>query len=77
MSNFFNPSIQRKAARRHRCSYCGEAINTGDGYTFQKGNYEGRWFESKMHPECFEDMAENGDGEYTPYSNDRPKLENL
>ena len=72
MSDFYTPHEYRKAKKPHRCTYCGEAINKGEQYTFQKGNYDGRWFESKMHDECFEDMAETGDGEYTPYSNERP-----
>ncbi len=74
--NFFNPQVSRKASKDHSCSYCAEPINKGDYYTFQKGNCEGRWFESKMHPECFDDMCEQGDGEYTPYSNERPKVSN-
>ena len=73
MSDFYNPAEQRRARKAHRCTYCGEAINKGDAYEFQKGNYDGAWFESKMHPECFDDMCENGDGEYTLYSNDRPE----
>lgn len=74
MSDFYNEQQRRTARKHHRCSYCGEAINKGDQYTFQKGNYDGHWFESKMHDECFDDMAETGDGEYTPYVNDRPKI---
>ena len=77
MSNFFNPSETRKARNAHQCSYCGEFIEVGDTYTFQKGNWEGSWFESKMHPECFNDMCEQGDGEYTPYSNERPERKAL
>ena len=73
MSDFFNPMLLRKANKRHKCSYCGEAINKGDEYCFQKGNYDGRWFESKMHHECFDDMCENDDDEYTLYVNERPK----
>jgi hypothetical protein len=72
MSDFFNQAEDRKARKDHRCTYCGEDINKGDVYVFQKGNWDGRWFESKMHPECFDDMCENGDGEYTCYSNERP-----
>ena len=72
MSDFYNPSVQRTASKPHRCSYCGEGIASGDPYTFQKGNFDGSWFESKMHAECFEDLCEQGDGEYTPYSNERP-----
>lgn len=73
MSDFFNPAENRKARKPHRCTYCGEDIAKGENYIFQKGNYEGSWFESKMHPECFNDMCENGDGEYTPFSNERPE----
>ena len=69
MSNFYKPAERRKARKTHRCTFCGEAINNGEGYTFQKGNWDGAWFESKMHPECFDYMHEDGDGEYTPYSN--------
>lgn len=74
MSDFFNPSINRVARKNYRCTYCGEGIADGEKYTFQKGNYDGRWFESKMHPECFTDMCENGDGEYSLFSNERPRL---
>lgn len=72
MSNFYTPAKTVTANKSHRCTYCGEQINSGDEYQFQKGNHEGRWFESRMHDECFEDMCETGDGEYTPYSNERP-----
>ena len=72
MSDFYNPSQNRTARKPHRCTYCGEDIGQGDEYVFQKGNHDGRWFESKMHPECFEDMCESGDGEYSPYCNERP-----
>lgn len=72
MSDFYNDAIDRVARKPHRCTYCGEGIAKGDHYQFQKGNYDGSWFESKMHPECFEDMCDAGDGEYMPYSNERP-----
>jgi len=72
MSDFYNDSVIRTARKDHKCTYCAELINKGDTYTYQKGNYEGSWFESKMHHECFDDMCEFGDGSYTPYSNERP-----
>lgn len=75
MSDFFNDAITRTARKRHRCTYCGEGIAAGEDYTYQKGNWDGRWFESKMHPECFDDLCENGDDEYLPYSNERPEKE--
>jgi hypothetical protein len=73
MSDFYNPHEHRIARKMHRCTYCAEPIAVGDGYVFQKGVYDGRWYENKMHPECFEDLCE-GDGEFTPYSNDRPAV---
>ena len=72
MGDFFNAVENRKAKKPHKCSYCGEAINSGDTYCFQKGNYDGEWFESKMHPECMDDLNENGEGEYLVYGQDRP-----
>jgi hypothetical protein len=75
MTAFYNPHENRVARKEHKCTYCAEPISKGDGYVFQKGNYDGRWFESKMHPECFEDMCDIGDGEYMPYSNERPKAD--
>ena len=75
MSDFYNPHENRKARKAHRCTYCAEEITVGEEYVFQKGNYDGRWYENKMHPECFEDMCDGGDGEFTPYSNERPRVE--
>lgn len=72
MTGFYTDAIGRMARKKHRCSYCGEAINAGDAYQYQDGIWEGSWFKSRMHPECFDDMCENGDGEYSPYSHERP-----
>ena len=74
MSNFYNDSVIRTARKDHKCTYCAEKIVKGETYTYQKGNYEGSWFESKMHHECFEDMAESFDDSYIPYSNERPVI---
>lgn len=72
MSDFCVPSKTRMAIKNHICTYCAEAILRGSPYVFQTGHYDGRWFKSKMHPECFADLCESGDGEYMPYSNERP-----
>lgn len=58
---------------KDRARMAREPIAAGSEYVFQKGNYDGRWYENKMHPECFEDMCD-GDGEFTPYSNERPAV---
>ena len=75
MTGFYTTAVTRTAKKVHKCSYCAEDINKGDSYEYQDGNSEGRWFKTRMHQECFEDMCEQGDGEYTPYSNERPKKE--
>lgn len=75
MSDFYNPHESRCARKAHQCTWCAEPINKGDAYTHQTGVFDGSWYTSKMHPECFEEMCEQGDGEYTPYSNDRPTVD--
>lgn len=73
MSDFYNPPEDRTARKAHQCTYCAEKINVGEFYVHQTGVYDGRWYTTKMHPECFGDFIYSGDGEYTPYSNERPK----
>lgn len=75
MSDFYHPHQDRVARKEHRCTYCGEAINARDEYVYQTGVYDGAWYVSKMHPECFEDLGRYEEGEYTPYSNERPERE--
>ncbi len=75
VSDFYHPAESRIARKAHQCIYCAEPINVGDDYVHQTGVYDGRWYTNKMHPECFADMCEDGSGEFTPYSNDRPKAE--
>lgn len=73
MSGFYTDAVTRTARKDHKCSYCGEAINKGDTYQYQDGNWDGQWFKSKMHHECFADMCESGDGEYSVYGHERPR----
>lgn len=75
MGNFCNPPITRTAHKPHRCSYCGEPILAREIYTWQTGNWDGAWFTSKMHPECFTELCDSGDEEYIPYCNDKPAIE--
>ena len=75
MSDFYSPPTYQVAKKGHRCTYCGEAIPVGEPYTRQTGVYDGSWYVSKLHDECFKDLCDSGDDEYTPYSNERPKKE--
>ena len=61
-----------KAKKPHRCMSCGEGIAVGETYVRWRCYDGGDASTNKMHPECFEDMCD-GDGEFTPYSNERPE----
>lgn len=77
MGDFYTDAIVRTARKPHKCTYCAEGIAAAEKYVFQKGNYDGHWFESKMHPECFDDLATSGEGDYLPYYNERPKKDGV
>jgi len=73
MSDFYTDSIVRTARKLHKCTYCAEGIAKGDEYIFQKGNWDGLWFENKMHEECFDALCEFHEDGYTMYDNERPR----
>ena len=75
MSDYCRPAEQRKAAKDHRCTYCGETIQKGDAYQVQTGFWEGAAFRNKFHAECYQDLCDEGEGEFTPYSHVRPERE--
>lgn len=75
MSDFYNPHEDRTARKAHQCTYCAEPISVGEHYVHQTGVYEGRWYTNKMHPECFQELCDEGEGEFAPYSNERPRVE--
>lgn len=74
MSDFFNYT-HPKAAKDHRCEWCGETIPNGDIHTRGSGVWEGDWQNWRMHNECFDVGALNDeitDG-FSPFENERPK----
>lgn len=71
MSTFYTVAKPVVARKDHRCVYCGETIAKGETYLFQSGYYDD-WYTNRMHPECFDDLVECGDTEFTPHSNPRP-----
>ena len=75
MSDFFRTAEQRKAAKDHRCIYCGEGIQKGEVYQEQTGVWDGAAFRNKFHAECFQALCSAGEGEFTPYSENRPERE--
>lgn len=69
----------RCAQKQHRCIWCGEPILAGSHYVDERSVYDGAVQRGKWHEECLESMRdeawdEGGFMEYTPYSNERPKL---
>jgi hypothetical protein len=71
--SYCTPQIQVKARKPHRCSWCGEAIPTGEFYTrWYSVNEDGHGATSKMHGECVNALEEEGEGEYMPHENERP-----
>lgn len=71
-----------KAARKaHRCIWCGQAINAGDPYTYERSIFEGQPQSHHWHPECLgamrEEMAgEGGEGyEFNPWYMTRGSVE--
>ena len=75
MSDFCRTAEQRKAAKDHRCTYCGEGIPRGEVYQEQTGVWDGAAFRNKFHAECFQALCDEGEGEFTPYSETRPERE--
>lgn len=73
MSDFYSQPEYRIARKTHQCTYCAESIGVGDDYVYQTSVYDHHWCISKMHPECFEELCDDGECEYIPYSNERPK----
>ncbi len=44
---------ERKAAKCHTCSYCGEVIQAGEVYDWAKLAFDGRIYEWKSHKKCY------------------------
>lgn len=68
---------ERIAAKRHRCIWCGEAINPGEKYSDERSVYDGDIQRMRWHHEC-RDAAEQGwrdgeDAEFCPHSAERPE----
>jgi len=74
MSDFFRDATEHRSRDNRRCTYCGEPINKGDFYKRQTGVWDGSWFVSRFHHECFDDLCEQGEGEFAPYENERPEV---
>ncbi|WOB06510.1 hypothetical protein [Piscinibacter gummiphilus] len=77
MSYILFSMTERKAAKRHRCIWCGEHIEPGDTYSDERSVYDGEIQRMRWHPECradAEDGWKNGaDEEFMPHCAERPE----
>ena len=75
----FTTTETHKAAKRHRCDWCWQFIETGETYKRYRCYDGGDAGTTRMHPECNEAMleeaqAEGGQIEWTP-GQERPAKE--
>ena len=70
--NFYTQPILVTARKPHKCTYCAEIIEKDENYYKWRSLDDGSWFTSKLHRECNELFNKTGDGEYPPYSEQRP-----
>lgn len=73
MSDYHRPATHPTARKARRCVACYYPIAAGETYTQQTGFYDGRAYRSDYHAECFEDLADEGDFEFTPGFADPPE----
>lgn len=66
----------RKAAKQHRCIWCGQRIAIGESYDDERSVYDGNVQRHRWHPECrtfaSDEIFEMGEEEFTPWDNERP-----
>ena len=71
--SYCTPETTQTARKPHKCTNCGEVINSGDLYV-RWTSFDDCAFVNKMHPECLEYLQESEGPyfEYMPYSGERP-----
>lgn len=66
----------RTARKKHRCIWCGEAIEAGEAYVDERSIFDGGFQHHRWHPECLDDAREGwragDDEEFMAYSHERP-----
>jgi hypothetical protein len=64
-----------KAAKDHRCEWCGEPIPKGERHYQYTGIWQGEWQYWRMHEECREQsqLDDAYDEGFSPFENERPR----
>lgn len=65
----------RKAAKDHRCVWCGQKIPKGTSHVHERSKYDGDFQNHRWHGECIDAMREygrkTGDWEFEYHGNPR------
>lgn len=75
MSYFEISRKPTKAAKRHRCIWCGKSILPGSVYVREASKFDGDFQFHRWHPECDESAREyfaSGEEEFSAWENERP-----
>jgi len=72
MSDFYTPVQTRRAAKQHKCVYCGGPIPKGEQHQFQSGVYDGSWYNNRYHEECWHVLSEECEFEFMPGDGEIP-----
>ena len=54
MADFGNLETIKSSRKAHDCEQCGRTIPVGSGYVLSSGRYEGEFYSSAMHEDCFQ-----------------------
>lgn len=77
MSYHLFSTTERMAAKKHRCIWCGEAINQGERYFDERSVYDGEIQRHRWHAECLQEAqdgwANGDDAEFIPHSQERAR----
>lgn len=58
----------RRAAKRHRCFYCGQSIEKGEVHGYRSGVDGGDFGDMRFHPECDEEAKDWTHEDYECFS---------
>jgi len=70
--DFWADMTQQRAAKPHRCVWCGQRIDAGHIYNRQIGVFGGEFQANRWHPESWDAADFSVHDEFMPHENDRP-----
>lgn len=73
MSNHHRAPTTPKARQQHRCVACWQMISAGEKHYHQTGYYEGKAYRNRYHVECWEQLSNGAEFEFTPGELDPPE----